>query len=80
MSEWQDISTAPKDGSSVLCYIPLQTMSKPNGSRVLVLRWDDGEYTKMGPQWLTDVYAFVPFSPTHWMPLPAPPTKETPDA
>jgi hypothetical protein len=77
MSEWQDISTAPKDGSSVLCYMPLSGLSPPGNYRILVLRWDDGEYTRKGARWLTDVYPFVPFDPTHWMPLPTPPAKPT---
>jgi hypothetical protein len=75
---WQDISTAPKDGRSVLCYVPLPTMSRPDNHRVLVLRWDDGEYRKRPAEWRTDVNAFVPFKPSHWQPLPEPPQSFSP--
>jgi len=69
MSEWQPIETAPKDGSSVLAYAPLSTdphrADKPY--RILPMRWDESQC------WRTDIMPFVRFSPTHWMPLPAPP-------
>lgn len=74
MSEWQDISTAPKDGSSVLCFIPLGGASGRIGHRVLVLRWDTDDGDDGDAEWLTDVFPFLPFEPTHWMPLPAKPT------
>ena len=65
---WQPIETAPKDGRSVLCFVPLDTMGVPFNHRVLALR-----YEARKSAWLTDVYAFVPFEPTHWRPLPLPP-------
>lgn len=65
---WQPIETAPKDGSSILCFVPLDTMGVPFNHRVLALR-----YEARKSAWLTDVYAFVPFEPTHWQPLPTPP-------
>lgn len=68
MSAWQPIETAPKDGSSVLCYAPIYGAP----ARILVMRWDDGNYTK-APCWRTDVHSFVQFEPTHWQPLPQPP-------
>lgn len=70
-SPWQPIETAPKDGSSVLCFVPLETMTAEFNHRILALR-----YESRNRKWLTDVYAFVPFDPTHWMPLP--PTPEDP--
>lgn len=62
MSEWRDISTAPKDGTEVLVCL---------GEITCVATWNlwDGEEA-----W-RDHYGFH-FSPTHWMPLPAPPITE----
>lgn len=68
---WKPIETAPKDGSSILCFVPLDTMGVPFNHRVLALR-----YEARKSKWLTDVYAFVPFEPTHWRPLPSPPTPD----
>lgn len=60
---WQPIETAPKDGTWILA-----VRSEGRPSHQTIVRWDhvdwpdnwsDGEYT---------------FCPTHWMPLPAPPT------
>jgi len=68
MSEWQPIETAPRDGSSVLAFVPFlprTTLTPP--FRILALRWDESM------EWRTDVYAFIHFRPTHWMSLPAPP-------
>jgi hypothetical protein len=65
MGEWQLIESAPKDGSSILGFVPLAT-----GYRVVSLRWAEDK------RWRADVHSFVQFSPTHWQPLPAPPSQE----
>lgn len=65
---WRPIDTAPKDGTSVLCFAQLDG----GGNRTVILRWN--REPKFGSRWMTDVLAFVPFTPTHWMPLPASPT------
>jgi hypothetical protein len=63
MSEWQDISTAPKDGTRILLFA--------NG-RVSVGGFD--------PHWSGNCWVFIDpriatgTGPTHWMPLPAPPS------
>jgi len=61
VSEWQPIETAPKDGTEVLIYDP----SYPKNP--MAVDWycphDDT------PGWLG--------TPTHWMPLPAPPQEPT---
>lgn len=69
--DWQPIATAPKDGSSVLAFDPMTNEHNVNTGRtprVLVMRWD----TSFGGQgrWRADIHSFVPFDPTHWMPLP----------
>ena len=63
--EWQPIETAPKDGTSALIFAPFG----------IVEAWfcgDDGSY-----QWVCydDKFQLDEHEPTHWMPLPAPPTE-----
>jgi hypothetical protein len=55
--DWQNISTAPKDGTPILCY-------EPNTGYIRVLRWD-GNWSD-GDTW-------DDLEPTHWMPLPEKP-------
>lgn len=60
MSEWQDISTAPRDGTYLL-------LSSPDHETPVIgfwnrdNHWDDGDFN--------DHMDGI----THWMPLPAPP-------
>lgn len=70
---WQDIETAPKDGTSILgC----------NSRGVFIFRWNTDEYARrVRPYW--DSYGYVwgttalrSDQPTHWMPLPEPPTPQ----
>lgn len=69
MSEWRNISTAPKDGTSVLCYDPLSRRNDPDAvGRICTMRWD-------GKVWRVDIHSFVSFDPTHWQPLPEPPPR-----
>lgn len=70
--EWQPIETAPRDGSSVLCYHPFNDAD----GRICILRWDLSPSAQV-PAWRTDVHSFVKFEPTRWMPLPQLP-KDTP--
>jgi hypothetical protein len=70
MAEWQDIASAPKDGAPILAAGEVR-----DGSWVqTTVRWEnDGEgywnlivvgaYAEDGEWW-----------PTHWMPLPEPPS------
>jgi hypothetical protein len=74
---WRDISTAPKDGTSVLLF---------SSGEMVVARWD-ADYGFVDPEgafvaplsdgWdraVKDHYS----DPTHWMPLPAPPINAVP--
>lgn len=73
MDEWQPIKTAPKDGSEILLahansvwvdqWIPSTSYEVRNG---------EGGCWMMCDQWTT------PEIPSHWMPLPEPPTSKTP--
>ena len=71
---WQDISTAPKDGTPVLLYGRLE--GEVSGD------WD-GEHVAIGSflyeRWsvdATDYYEVTVVNPTHWQPLPQPPGEE----
>jgi hypothetical protein len=76
MSEWQDISTAPKDGTPVLLW------GQQEGRSPFVGRWQDAGWGEF--EWCEHTTGLEACGPAHepvyWMPLPAPPTKETPDA
>lgn len=58
--DWQDISTAPKDGTEILTYRRARLQA--------VAVWcGDGWYVSDGAK-IKD--------PTHWMPLPSPPVEK----
>jgi hypothetical protein len=69
--EWQDIATAPKDGTSILLhyygqavegrYSPSEIRGHMGSSRMQLWRTAAGVIHQHEPQ------------PTHWMPLPTPP-------
>jgi hypothetical protein len=61
MSEWQDISTAPKDGTLIWIY---------EAPRVYMVRWEASVPT---PAFMEDDSGDSHFAATHWMPLPEPP-------
>lgn len=80
MSEWRPIASAPKDGASLLLY-GRQTQPHPDvdhGPKSFVFTgyWDpiDDGWCSSSSTWQGPF-----FEPTHWMPLPAPPTQERPD-
>jgi len=64
---WQTMETAPRDGTYVLC-----------ASRPLSGEWcfDVGRHCSNNI-WVNEQFSTVP-SPTHWMPLPAPPATPQP--
>ena len=61
VGEWRPIETAPKDGSEVLV--------NATGIGLVVVYWSDDE-----SQWGTGLGYLNGEAPTHWMPLPLPPT------
>ncbi len=67
---WQPIETAPKDGTFVLVYLA-ETYAHTT-QQICVAVWDDDL-----EDWMTDQldggWDFV--APSHWMPLPQPPTE-----
>jgi hypothetical protein len=62
VSEWQTIDTAPKDGSTVLAYSPVDGP--------FTSRWEGSLW--QGQPWRPYKEA-LKASPTHWMPLPESP-------
>ena len=77
-SGWQDIETAPKDGSWIL--IPDR---RYESGRTVMARWDDQKYGRRPvPYWsfiderVHGIGASRANQPTQWQPLPAPPVAE----
>lgn len=61
---WQPIETAPKDGEQFLCHDHMGFIVVAHYSMGdLIVSWDGEEFT----------------GPTHWMPLPEPPTTDKED-
>lgn len=57
-AQWRPIETAPKDGTRILC---------PGG----ILHWSDPAGWSLEAGWFDGYHRY---SPTLWMPLPAPPS------
>ncbi len=69
MGEWQSIETAPKDGTPVLLYIP--SVNDMVTAKYLGRQWvlcEFGGYAEDGD---------LDGDPTHWMPLPSPPERDS---
>lgn len=79
MSEWQPIETAPKDGTAVyVCDTETWEPAPMIAHWGQHNSWDDGSHWLCGRKddWprgkIKREPAIMP-TPTHWMPLPAPP-------
>lgn len=89
MTEWQDIATAPKDGSRVLGATHCTELEGASGWRFAVMFWDE-EFEANGwsfenecptfrsawNAWRTGDWGMETYFeevPSHWMPLPEPP-------
>lgn len=79
MSKWLPIDTAPKDGTAVLVtFWPHHGPDKSTSTCAVAAWWknDNG----VGGDWV--IYCSLIqeprlyFTPTHWMPLPPPPSEE----
>lgn len=74
---WRDIATAPKDGTPVLGYAEdwIHDDYNPSGIRECFC---DGDGFWQSPEWnnYQDVYETGDGSPTHWQPLPPPPSRQ----
>lgn len=65
MTHWQDIESAPKDGTEFTGYELVG-----DRHRILTMVYD-----RVLDGFVASVHSFVEFKPTHWQPLPAPPEK-----
>lgn len=72
MSEWQDISTAPRDGTPIDLWVPWNPEDVSAGRRFADAYRKAGEWWASGEDY--DGYdARISGQPTHWMPHPSPP-------
>jgi len=71
---WQPIETAPRDGSwFMVCICHADEESRYVGGKPLIVFFDGVNFiTHSGMHLNSEGY----YSPTHWMPLPEPPTGE----
>ena len=69
---WLPIDSAPKDGTPFLCFHPDDVFSPVPG--IDLIWWEPSKQF-----WTMDGDSTVPFvaKPTHWRPLPAPPSTAT---
>lgn len=72
---WQPIETAPRDGTEILLFQAIQY-----GVMMRVGNWDErGEHIDTGKRvagWTEADDGYIGcIEPTHWMPLPEPPTQ-----
>ena len=71
---WQPIETAPKDGTAILLWWPYWS-----SSRAIVGWWAPRQPDLGWSAWESSYQGNCP-GPTHWMPLPEPPTEELTEA
>jgi hypothetical protein len=72
LNPWRPIETAPKDGDTYL----LGCFGEHGYGMQFVAFWDD-EATTATNHWQTaDGIAYHDNLPTHWLPLPAPPSED----
>lgn len=75
MSEWQPIETAPKDGRQFLVFDPHLVVGKSDGI-ALCIPIPNGFRFNPRIEWTaSNGFGIHSWQPTHWMPLPEPPTK-----
>lgn len=74
--DWQPIETAPKDGSPILVFC--ETLRRDRDA-VYVCRWTTPlkiDIYSGGPGYWVEAGGeqYAEYKPTHWMPLPEPPS------
>lgn len=69
-SQWQPIETAPKDGTWVLLLWPMTRTNVMVSGKYYISARDFEE------MWLSQPSVESTHEPTHWMPLPSPPTQD----
>lgn len=72
---WQPIETAPKDGTTVLIFVPTDAPNIAHPTPVFAAYSYGGEWVAQGCSASDGIYlSFDADEPTNWMPLPNPPT------
>jgi hypothetical protein len=71
MDEWKTIEEAPRDGTFVLCV-------EPSG-HINILQWATPTRDPDGGYWRSRVNEGPGWRPTHFIPLPSPPSIEAPE-
>lgn len=90
MSAWRPIEIAKLDGKPVLLFCPgVNDWNRPDGiGEMVVGLWESDSYSQGKGQWVSDIgdvdlgyestgayFERAALQPTHWQPLPEPPTK-----
>lgn len=74
---WQPIETAPKDGTKVDVWVcPWDAFANGNAARITNAWFEDGKWKRILSGWTHDIEDCG--EPTHWQPLPAPPSRPLP--
>jgi hypothetical protein len=71
--KWLPIETAPKDGTSILLFDVDETYGGPPEGYALLVGYSFGEVAGED-YWQVACSPATLHNPTHWMPLPPPPT------
>ena len=84
MTEWQPIETAPRDGTAILLFIPDGYTLCGLTDGVVIGHWSAADLPADAPEHDDNWYQLnqdggfpCDILPTHWMPLPEPPGKES---
>lgn len=84
--DWQPIETAPKDGTAILIWQPSHERhdDKHRGgnyddNRYAIGYWRTDQDPSRGCEWMWGNRNAAFVTPTHWMPLPAPPSSPAND-
>jgi len=72
-SQWQPIETAPMDGDTILIFDSYSDDKNIDGYGVCTARWDFSFRWWIMHQRYSNVISLV--NPTHWQPLPQPPSE-----
>lgn len=76
---WRPIETAPKDETDVLLYFPLEGLSDTH-PKIVIGWWRQNDHWPETSGWVFQNRAVRAYSdayqPTHWRPLPAPPSTD----
>ena len=81
MTDWQPIETAPRDRKTeILLWFPWQGLSVPGCYFIGIWGYANDESAEEwgnGPMWVDPNNSNPLGEPTHWMPLPTPPSPLT---